>query len=677
MASIYYVYLNNIAASLISNPERCGNPISHLHKALLNLSQTPHTSSQAILERRGQAETIAGDDLSSNIQTGTETSTNNPLFDEGMDIFAQPLFLQSSCNHSKQSAEPTILFNLGLAYCSIQDYKEGILYLEKSIAVTQKVPSMISPSEAPSQHVILCNIGRVHFLSGNYSEAIRAYSRTLVLTEQEEVAQDLKPEEESTFSEIDPFHTAAALNCIAVCRLHSHDAIDTYPLDKTLLLLHRALCILDKVLLSSAYKNNKNRSVTLETAVVMNNIGRAQYQLEDYSGALSMYTKSCILRKDLLGNDHLDVAVSFYNMAEAQCCLGNKTEAITGYETFISIATEKLGSHHPAVTSGLTAIGQLYYKVNDCYLALKYLSLALKSSLKDEEVAAIHNLIGSALVEVGEADAALVAFKKGLHIERKIGVSEDEVVKTLFNIGYALSLQKKFDEALGYYQEAREGIERTKGACDELVSIKTKIALVHERQERYFDAEQELKAVLELNNSLHGSLSLQASSTWNFLGLLYHDWGSNKQSLECFSKCLRIKLQSPLEPRTSVLLSLYNNIATTHYVLDEMDQALHFYNEMHCLEEEELSTLSQADDNISDIAKSVLSTLQNIARVYQKKGKLDTAHQYLTKASTFFHEHEEMMCDSDRHSLYLSFEMYQSNFRMRQASASNSSARAA
>jgi len=73
------IYLNNIAASLISNPERCGNPISHLHKALLNLSQPPHTSSQAILERRGQAETIAGDDLSSNIQEGTETSTNNLL----------------------------------------------------------------------------------------------------------------------------------------------------------------------------------------------------------------------------------------------------------------------------------------------------------------------------------------------------------------------------------------------------------------------------------------------------------------------------------------------------------------------------------------------------------------------------------------------------------------------
>jgi len=64
-----------------------------------------------------------------------------------------------------------------------------------------------------------------------------------------------------------------------------------------------------------------------------------------------------------------------------------------------------------------------------------------------------------------KVDAAMVAFKKGLQIERKIGVSEDEIVTTLCNIGSALCFQKNFAEALGYYQEAREGIERRKGAC--------------------------------------------------------------------------------------------------------------------------------------------------------------------------------------------------------------------
>jgi len=83
------------------------------------------------------------------------------------------------------------------------------------------------------------------------------------------------------------------------------------------------------------------------------------------------------------------------------------------------------------------------------------------------------------------------------------------------------------------------------------------------------------------------------------------------------------------------------------------------------LEEEAISALSvSTEDNISNLAKSALSTLQNIAMVYQKKGKTDIALQYLRKASAFFLEHEELMCDEDRHSLYSSLEMYYSNFRM-------------
>ena len=86
---------------------------------------------------------------------------------------------------------------------------------------------------------------------------------------------------------------------------------------------------------------------------------------------------------------------------------------------------------------------------------------------------------------------------------------------------------------------------------------------------------------------------------------------------------------------------------------------------MHRLEQEELSTVSvSANDDISDLAKSVLSTLQNIARVYQKKGKMHIALQCLRKASAFFLAHEELMGDEDRHYLYSSFEMHYCNFGM-------------
>ena len=62
---------------------------------------------------------------------------------------------------------------------------------------------------------------------------------------------------------------------------------------------------------------NTSRAVALEKAIVVNNIGRALYQLEDFFRALSAYTEAYVLRTNLLGNDHLDVAVSFYNIRDA------------------------------------------------------------------------------------------------------------------------------------------------------------------------------------------------------------------------------------------------------------------------------------------------------------------------------------------------------------------------
>ena len=213
------------------------------------------------------------------------------------------------------------------------------------------------------------------------------------------------------FSKNDSFRTASILNCIAVCRLYSRDE-ETYPLGETLLLLRQALSIHANALSCADISKNTSRPTALAKATIINNIGRALYQQEDFSGALSMYTEASVLRKVLLGKGHIDVAVSFYNMADAHCCLGNDSEAISGYDTYVSIASVHLGCGHPDIASVLTIVGQLYYKMNDCLRAMRYLSRALNSSVltyskTDIKVAIVYNILGSASFEAGYLDIAL------------------------------------------------------------------------------------------------------------------------------------------------------------------------------------------------------------------------------------------------------------------------------
>ena len=136
---------------------------------------------------------------------------NTPSYDEGIGAFSQPLFLQLSCTHMR-AIESTILFNLGLAYCSInKNYDDRLMYLEEALCVTQQIPST---GEGPCQYTILGNIGRLHFLEGRYTKAIKAYSHTLA---------DGFSETMEAFSKNDSFRMASILNCIAVCRLYSRD----------------------------------------------------------------------------------------------------------------------------------------------------------------------------------------------------------------------------------------------------------------------------------------------------------------------------------------------------------------------------------------------------------------------------------------------------------------------
>ena len=212
-------------------------------------------------------------------------------------------------------------------------------------------------------------------------------------------------------------------------------------------------------------------------------------------------------------------------------------------------------------------------------------------------------------------------------------------------------------KALGYYQVAREAIERTSGPREDLVIVKTKIALIQQKEEFCADAERELRAVVELFLSLHGARSLKEASTWNLLGLLYYDKRVHTQSLECVFKTLSLRMGCLSEPCITELWIIYSNIGRTCNLLGDTDQALYYYKES--IKEEHTFTKDDSDGPSRSIySNHVLSTLENIALVYQEYGQIEKALMYLRKASTIFAEIRGLMSDIDRSALYSSFEVY-------------------
>jgi len=75
------------------------------------------------------------------IQEDVEPSVSTPFYDEGIGAFSQPLFLlQPSCSIHRETIESTILFNLGLVICFInEDYDEGQMYLEQALCAQDRL----------------------------------------------------------------------------------------------------------------------------------------------------------------------------------------------------------------------------------------------------------------------------------------------------------------------------------------------------------------------------------------------------------------------------------------------------------------------------------------------------------------------------------------------------------
>ncbi len=66
-----------------------------------------------------------------------------------------------------------------------------------------------------------------------------------------------------------------------------------------------------------------------------------------YSEAEPFYLEALQMRKDLLGQEHPNVATSLNNLALLYSNQGRYSEAITFFEQALDIAQRKLGENHP------------------------------------------------------------------------------------------------------------------------------------------------------------------------------------------------------------------------------------------------------------------------------------------------------------------------------------------
>ena len=189
----------------------------------------------------------------------------------------------------------------------------------------------------------------------------------------------------------------------------------------------------------------------------------------DLDGALAGHRQALALRRELLGDDHPDVATSFNNLANTHAMRGERDEAIALQRQALAIRERALGPDHPDVAMSLGNLANVYDErgEHDQALALQTRALDIRErALGPDHPHLAHSLNNLAIIHRirGELDAAQALQRRALAIRRRsLGRDHPDVGQSLMNLANVTRELRQYEEAQALSEESLRIFEAARG----------------------------------------------------------------------------------------------------------------------------------------------------------------------------------------------------------------------
>ncbi len=197
-----------------------------------------------------------------------------------------------------------------------------------------------------------------------------------------------------------------------------------------------------------------------DTALSLNNLGFLLHAQGDFSAAQLYFEQALAIRRQVLGDQHPDTAQSLNNLANILHDRGDLNAARPYYEQALAIHRQVLGDQHPDTASSLNNLGSLLHDQGDLNAARPYYEQALaiaRQVLGDQHpnTARCLSRVGSLLQAQGNFSAAQLYYEQALAIRRQVlGDQHPDTALSLNNLGSLLQAQGDFSAAQLYYEQA-------------------------------------------------------------------------------------------------------------------------------------------------------------------------------------------------------------------------------
>ncbi|CAF1128435.1 unnamed protein product [Rotaria sp. Silwood1] len=354
-------------------------------------------------------------------------------------------------------------------------------------------------------------------------------------------------------------------------------------------------------------------------------LGAVKHGQGEYEEAMSFYQKSLEINKNILPQNHPNLARSYFNMGGLYDTIGNYPAAFSFYEKASDIYRQTLPSDHPGFANVYSTIGRVhehkgeyskamsyyikdfeisqnslpwnhpdlaasYNKIGDIYGKIGQYSKALSFHEKTLEiyrktlppnhpqVAACYSCIGSIYSSMGEYSKALSSHETALNIYQKTLPSNHSVLSTVYgNIGYVYSNMGDHSKALLYHKKSLEIIEETLPSNhDELGILYSNIGSEYFKMNEYSKAILYYEKAVELIKKSLPSDHPNLAVLYGNLGSVYDQKGDNSKALLSYEKALEI-LQKSLPSNHPYIGKSYGNIGHIYENIGDYKKALAFY----------------------------------------------------------------------------------------------------
>ena len=205
----------------------------------------------------------------------------------------------------------------------------------------------------------------------------------------------------------------------------------------------------------------------LDLAMTYNNIASVYFDMGDYRKALSSHEKALSIRQQSLPPTHPDLASSYNNIGSLYGRMGDYRKALSSYEKALAIQQQSLPPTDPDLAGSYNNIGLVYNSMGDYPKALLSHEKALEIKQQSlprahSRLASSYNNIGNVYYSMGDYPKALLSHEKALAIrQQSLPPSHPDLAMSYYNMGLVHKSMKNYRKAHSCYECAVDIVQRS------------------------------------------------------------------------------------------------------------------------------------------------------------------------------------------------------------------------